>query len=98
LSLSGRVLFHNRGNYAGSDPAYGDRMMAPTVRQELRGGTRVDIPLGMNVYFPGGALRGHRIAAEWQVPVYRSLQGPRLETDWVLTVGWQKSFAPIGHH
>ena len=29
---------------------------------------------------------------------YRSLHGPQLEADRVLTVGWQKSFAPIGHH
>lgn len=98
LSLSGRVLFHNRGNYTGSDPAYSDRTMAPTVRQELRGGTRLDIPLGINVYFPGGALKGHRLAAEWHIPVYQSLRGLQLETDWVLTVCRQTSFAPIGHH
>ena len=24
--------------------------------------------------------------------------GPQLETDWLLTVGWQKAFEPIGHH
>jgi len=72
--------------------------MAPTVREELRGGTRVGIPLGLNLYFPSGALKGHRIAAEWHIPVYQTLNGPQLETDWVLTLGWQKSFKPIGHH
>lgn len=98
LSLSGRVLFRNLGNHAGLDPAYGNRMMAPIIREELRGGTRVDIPLGVNLYFPSGALKGHRIAAEWQIPVFQSLRGPQIETDWVLTVGWQKSFEPIGRH
>lgn len=58
----------------------------------------MDVPLGLNVYFPAGALEGHRIAAEFHLPVYRSLHGPRLEIDWILTVGWQKSFEPIGHH
>ncbi len=55
-------------------------------------------PRGLNLYFPSGALKGHRLAAEWHIPVYQSLNGPQLETDRVLTVGWQKSFDPIGHH
>lgn len=97
LSLSARVLIRNWGDYSGHDEAYDNPMMVPTVREELRGGTRVDVPLGLNVYFPGGALKGHRIAAEFNLPVYQSLHGPQLETDWILTVGWQKSFEPIGH-
>ena len=47
LSLSGRVPFRNWGDCNGLDPAYGNLSMAPTVRQELRGGTRVDIPVGV---------------------------------------------------
>ncbi len=97
VSLSARLLLRRWGNYAGHDLAYGNPMMVPTVREELRGGTRVDIPLGLNIHFPDGALRGHRIAAEWHVPAYQRLNGPQLETDWLLTVGWQKSFAPLGH-
>ncbi len=97
LSLSARVLVRNWGDYSGHDEAYDNRMMVPTIREELRGGFRMDAPLGLNVYFPGGALKGHRISAEFTLPVYQSLHGPQLETDWVLTVGWQKSFEPIGH-
>jgi len=97
LSLSARMLLRRWGNYAGHDHAYHHPMMVPTVREELRGGTRVDIPLGFNIYFPTGPLQGHRIAAEWHVPVYQNLNGPQLETDWLLTLGWQKSFAPPGH-
>ena len=97
VSLSARLLLQRWGNYAGHDHAYHHPMMVPTVREELRGGTRIDIPLGFNIYFPGGALQGHRIAAEWHVPVYQHLNGPQLETDWLLTIGWQKSFAPLGH-
>ncbi len=81
----------------GHDEAYGNPMMVPTVREELRGGRRIDVPLGLNFYFPDGPLKGHRIAAEWNVPLYQNLNGPQLETDWVLTIGWQKSFAPLGH-
>ncbi len=45
-----------------------------------------------------GILKGHRVAAEFHLPVRQSLNGPQPETDWILTVGWQKSFEPIGHH
>lgn len=98
LSLSARVFFLNRANYSGHDEAYGNPMMVPTVREALRGGTRVDVPLGLNIYFPGGALRGHRIAAEWHIPLYQNLDGPQLEIDRLVTVGWQRSFEPLGHH
>ncbi len=98
LSLSARAFLTMWGDYSGHDEAYGNPMMVPTVREELRGGTRLDIPFGLNFYFPDGPLKGHRIAAEWHVPLYQNLNGPQLETDWVLTVGWQKSFEPIGHH
>lgn len=96
-SLSIRVLARRIGNYSGADAAYGNPMMIPTVRTELRGGTRIDLPLGLNVYFPDGPLKGHRIAAEWSLPLYRNLDGPQLQTDWTLMIGWQKSFAPLGH-
>ena len=98
LSLSARVFARSWGDYSGHDEAYANPMMVPTVNEGLRGGTRVDVPLGLNFHFRDGALSGHRIAAEWHVPVYQNLHGPQLGTDWVLTIGWQKSFAPLGHH
>lgn len=97
LSVSARILAKAWGDYGGHDAVYANPMMVPTVNERLRGGTRVDVPLGLNFYFPDGALKGHRIAAEWHVPVYQSLHGPQLATDWILTIGWQKSFAPKGH-
>lgn len=97
ISLSLRVLAQRFGNYSGADAAYGNPMMAPTVRADLRGATRVDLPVGLNVYFPDGPLKGHRIAAEWTLPLYQNLDGPQLQTDWTLMIGWQKSFAPPGH-
>ncbi len=94
LSLSARADLRFWGDYSGRDDAYANRMMTPTVREDLRGGRRLDVPLGLNLYFPDGALAGHRIAAEWHIPVHQSLNGPQLGSDWTLTVGWQKSFDP----
>jgi hypothetical protein len=98
VSLSGRVAVASWGDFEGEDPAFGDPSMVPTVRTDLRRGTRVDVPLGLNYYVPRGFLAGHRLAVEWSIPVYQDLDGPQLETDWVLTLGWQKSFAPLGGH
>ncbi len=97
LSLSARIRTRSWDNHTGHDPAYANPEMTPTVVEQLRGGTRMELPLGLNFYFPGGALKGHRIAAEWHIPLYQTLHGPQLETDRILTIGWQKSFAPAGH-
>ena len=72
-------------------------MLVPTVRETLRGGDRIDVPLGLNYYFADGPLKGHRIAAEYTIPVWQDLNGPQLQSDGVLTIGWQKSFESIGH-
>ncbi|MDX1421415.1 MAG: transporter, partial [Rubricoccaceae bacterium] len=67
--------------------------VVPTVFPDLRGGTRLDLSLGLNAEVPGGPLHGVRLAAEVGRPVYQSLDGPQLETDWVVTVGAQYAFA-----
>lgn len=45
----------------------------------------MDLPLGLIFYFPDGVLGGHRIAAEWNIPVIsepkRSSAGDRLGAD-----------------
>ena len=98
ISVSGRIQMRRWGNYSGHDEAYGNPMMVPTVRESLRGGTRIDMPLGFNLSIREGALRGHRFAAEWSIPLFQNLNGPQLETDWGLTVGWKKAFgSSMGH-
>jgi hypothetical protein len=44
--------------------------------------------LGMNMLLPA---KGHRLAFEASLPVYQNLNGPQLEVDWTLTIGWQYS-------
>lgn len=97
VSFSARVLASKRGSYDGSDEGLNPKM-TPAARADLRGGQRLDLPVGVNVYFPEGTLQGHRLAAELSLPVYQDLVGPQLKTGWQLTIGWQKSFAPAGHH
>ena len=49
---------------------------------------RLEVGVGLNMLLPDSH---HRLALEATVPVYQDLNGPQLETDWQLTLGWQFS-------
>ncbi len=90
IAFSGRVAFRSQGRIDGIDPA----IMAPvqTADPNFHGGERIDVGAGVNFAVQQGVLKGHRFAVEALLPVYQDLNGPQLETDWTLTVGWQKAF------
>ncbi len=75
------------GNVDGADPELNPAVV-PTADPLRRGGGSVDLALGLTFYIPTGRLEGNRLAAELVRPVYQSLDGPQLERDWQLTVGW----------
>ncbi len=87
LRLDGRTW----GNYGGADDRLNPNMI-PTANPDLRAGTQLDLGLGLNFYAPEGALQGSRFALEFNLPVYRSLSGPQLETDFSATAGLQTAF------
>lgn len=92
LSISARGIFQLRGNYDGSDPRYAGALamnLVPTVDPDLRGGRRLDLAVGLNWVHPPS---GHRFALEYQVPAWQDLDGPQLEVDETLTLGWQLAF------
>ena len=60
-------------------------MMAPTARTDLRGGQRIDGLLGLNYLHSAG----HRLALELGMPIHQDLDGPQMETDYRVMVGWQ---------
>lgn len=91
LSTSVRVAGHFWGDISGVDPGI-SAAMAPTGDPRRQGGARVDLLVGANVYANQGSLIEHRVAIEAGFPVYQYLEGPQLETDWLLTAGWQLSF------
>ena len=57
--------------------------LVPTVDPDLRGGERLYLAVGLNWLLP----EGHRLALEYQRPVWQKLNGPQLETDSVKTNG-----------
>ena len=79
------------GNIDGSDRKIPPMMIGvvPTADPDLRAGRRVDLLVGAAFAPRTGLLRSHRLGLETGWPVYQNLDGPQLETDWTVTLGWQ---------
>lgn len=90
VSFSGRLKAVSKGSVKGQDAL----IAAPvqTADPDNHGGETIEALFGINLAGQTGALRGHRLAIEYGVPLSRNLNGPQLETDSTLTIGWQKSF------
>lgn len=90
FSISTRLKAITQGRIDGQD----SQIVAPvqTAQTDFHGGEQMDLLLGANYLFKGEILKGHRLGIEAGFPVVRDLNGPQLETDFTLTVGWQLAF------
>lgn len=90
ISTSTRLSYSHTSQIDGIDP----NIIGPvqTADPDNYGGDIVNLHFGVNLAGQNGQLRGHRIAAEVGIPLHRDLNGPQLETDLVLTAGWQYAF------
>lgn len=86
LSGSARLDWNWWGDIDGADPELNPAVV-PTADPGLRAGNRLDLLLGLN-YVRGGLS----LSVEGGVPAYQYLDGPQLETDWLLTAGLNWSF------
>jgi hypothetical protein len=75
----------------GQDPELNPRGN-PESNPRLQGGRRLDLMLGLHLYAPRGSLKGTRFTIEGGFPLYQSLNGPQLETDWLLSLGLSRTF------
>ena len=89
LRLDGQVQDTIRGY---DTELAGPIFMAPPADANLHARERLDVLVGLNFLGQTGILADHRLAAEFGVPVYERVDGPRLETDYRLTLGWQRAF------
>ncbi len=95
-ALSVRLKLSDWGNISGRDPALemalnppnGAPTLVPTVVPTLRGGTRLDLLLGIKY----GGMHGAVVGLEFGVPIYQNLDGPQLETDLIFQLGLQYGF------
>ncbi len=91
LSPSVRLDGQIWGNIDGADPDLNPALV-PTADPNRRGGARADVLFGLDFYISEGILQGNRFAIQGGLPIYQNLDGPQLETDWQLSVGWQWIF------
>ncbi len=93
LSFSARMLWEKWDPISGSDPAHANAVSIvqdPSVFGELIGGSRLDLPLGVNLNIQNGLLAGHRLGLEAVFPVNENLDGLDLQRSWSVALGWQK--------
>ncbi len=90
IAFSGRLAFRAQDPINNIDPL----IIAPvqTANPDFHGGDRIDVGAGINLAGQHGVLKGHRFAVEILFPVYQELNGPQLETNWTLNLGWQRAF------
>ncbi len=90
FSVSGRI----RGETLGAIDGQDINIMAPvqTADPDNYGGEKIEALIGFHFVGQTGILNGQRIAFEAGLPVYQNLNGPQMETDFTLNLGWQKAF------
>ncbi len=91
ISGSARVSYLKAGDLEGFDPRI-DAFSSPLAHPDLQSGTRVEIPLGINLRFPEGRLEGNRIHLEVIVPVHQDVDGPQLIPDSGVALSWGIAF------
>ncbi len=90
VSISARMSAETESKIDGID----SEIVAPvqTADPNNYGGKRVSAAIGLNTVIPSGILKGHRFSAEVTLPVYQNLNGPQMERDNTIMLGWAKAF------
>ena len=92
LGVSARAAYQNWAAIEGADPDL-DPVRDPGNDSFFMGGSRLDLPLGLNVYMPEGTrFAGHRLSLEYVFPAMHSYDGGQFGADWGLIAGWQVVF------
>jgi hypothetical protein len=92
LSVSTRLDYQIFEAIESVDQTISNTMMIATRDTSLYDGRRLDLSFGVNYLFNDGIMKDNRLALEIGTPIYQRLDGPMLEVDYKLTVGWQKTF------
>ena len=87
ISVSTRLAYKNEGKIDGID----GRISLPvqTADPDKYGGDTINLYFGLNLAGQKGVLRGHRFTLEVGIPMHQDLNGPQMETDYIITAGWQ---------
>lgn len=90
LSGSLRLTYEHREDIEGID----DEIRAPvqTADPDNYGGDWVNLGLGLNLVGRHGAVAGHRLALEYELPLLQDVNGIQMEMRGMLTLGYQYAF------
>lgn len=86
-SITARVAYENWQNIDGEDDRL-NPMVSPSADANLQAGEMIIAGVGINITLP----EGNRLALEYNKQVEQNLDGPQMEFDDSLTMGWQLSF------
>ncbi|MCY3750774.1 MAG: transporter [Gammaproteobacteria bacterium] len=90
ISTSLRLQYETLGSIEGMDPMIAGPVQ--TADPGNYGSDELGLNFGVNLMGQAGALAGQRLATELYLPLRRDLNGPQMETDWTITLGWQYAF------
>jgi hypothetical protein len=95
FSVLSRLDYNKNEAIEGRDSSL-DKMvnmnMNPTAKTSLQDQERLDLLFGVNFLMQKGFLEGNRLAVEFGAPIYQRIDGPMLENDYKITIGWQNKF------
>ena len=91
ISSTFRLYGTSWGNISGADPDLVPTMI-PTADPDRRGGSRIDLLFDTEIYTSSGIFGGNHFGIEFGMPIYENLEGPQLETRWIISVGWNWIF------
>ena len=90
VTLSSRIEAKTVGRIDGIDPL----IMGPnqTADPLNYGGKTVTLFAGAEFIGQKGVLKGHKLSIQAGIPILQNLNGPQVETDWIVSISWQKGF------
>jgi len=92
ISLSARMHYQDWTRVEGADPEL-DPLRDPTHDGFFAEGSRLSLPVGLNILVPEGSLLGgHRLSLEYLYPIHQEFEGPQLGFSRGLLVGWELVF------
>lgn len=92
FALSGRLRYLDVGALRGVDPM---SAVMPTLPANVNnyGGHNLDFALGASISGkPGTGFEGHRLAAEFALPLSQYRNGVQMKKEYELTLGWQMNW------
>ena len=91
FSVSSRFDYNKYEAIEGKDDML-NQMMIPTSNISLYNKEKLDILFGVNLFMAHGRLASNRFAIEFSIPIYQKIDGPMLQDDYTIIIGWQNSF------